>query len=149
MENEEKEVKTKKTITFKTILISVLSFIVVFTIISVMISGEKKDSSDGASEGYVKQSTGEFILRYYPLLYPDTFKIKTINYSKTSYKDEGYELWCTEGYFISESKVGLEIKTNYKVYMQYKFSDDKCHLLWLKIDNETYYGSYDNVKTLR
>ena len=126
----------------------------IITVISAIYSGgyntgeNNSGSSSGASKGYVKECTGEFILRYYPLLYPDTFKIKSIKYSKTSYKDDGYELWCTEGYFTSESKSGLEIKTNYKIYMQYKFSDDKCHILWLKIDNKTYYGSYDKVNEL-
>lgn len=146
---KEYEIPSKKTrvIIFVIIATIILSIICIGSINS-KDNDNKGDSDVGASEYYVKSCTEEFILRFYSLKYPDTFDLKTIEYSYTSYADLGYELWGAEGYFTAENAIGMEIKKNYKVYMQFKFSDNKCHALWVVVDGETCWGNSDRVSEL-
>ena len=120
---------------------------VIFVVVSCVDSSDESHSN-GASELYVKQCTEEFIQRFYNLKYPDTFKLKTIKYYKTAYESKGYDLWRTTGYFTAESSIGLEIKKDYSVYMQYKYDTDLCYALWVEIEDETYYGGSYKVDAL-
>ena len=131
--------------------IAAIVFLIAFIICIFIILGSNDNSSNkknGASTYYIESCTEEFILRFYSLKFPDTFKLDTIDYKKTSYTEDGYELWATTGYFTAENALGLRVKTTYTIFMQYKFSDDTCHALWVIIDDETYYGSSANVKAL-
>ena len=88
-----------------------------------------------------KQTAKGYILKYCNLSYPDTFKLKTCYCDKESYEEDGYEIWEFSGYFTCENTFGMEMNNNYKIYLKVSLNYGSDTLLWLVVDNETYYGS--------
>lgn len=128
--------------------IIVIICVIIFSIVIGVFVENKANNNRGASQYYIQECTKEFILKFYPLKYPNTMKLVTINYYNKTYKDEGYQIWCTEGYFTAENDIGLQVKKIYKIYMQFKFDTDKCYALYVLIDKNNYYGSLENVNKL-
>ncbi len=85
----------------------------------------------------LKYNTEKYLKEY--VSYPDTFELKTIYYNKCENKDEDdLELWKMTGYFEAESKVGLEVKSNYIVYIKFNKVNKKCMKYSVIIDNVKY-----------
>lgn len=73
------------------------------------------------------------------VLYPNTFKMKEMEcYRWNTEDEEGYEMWKTVGYFESESKVGLKVKSDYIVYLKYNKKTRDCKKLTVYIDGKIY-----------
>jgi len=137
-----------KPIPLKVFAIILLIFVIFFVILLKSSHGAILNTKNGASKLYIKYCTKTAILYNYShsLKFPDSFKLENIEYESTSYKDAGYELWVTTGYFTTEEKaVGIKEKTTYTIYMQYSFEEKECYCLLLIIDNKIYFGSYDNI----
>ena len=140
--------KPKELTPLKIFTIILLIVVIFFAILIKSTHGAILNTKNGASKLYIKYCTKTAILYNYShsLKFPDSFKLENIEYEITSYKDAGYELWVTTGYFTTEEKaVGIKEKTTYTIYMQYSFEEKECYCLLLIIDNKIYFGSYDNI----
>lgn len=120
----------------------VIGFFLLILVIGSICNANKTTDESGFSTKYhdyqIKTLTIKTIKHYYPLLYPDTFLLKTCTISKSLNK-EGFELWKVIGYFTAESKYGLEIKQDYLVSYRYYPSTDELKTFWVYIDGQTYY----------
>ena len=92
-----------------------------------------------AGKEYIEYCTKEFIKDY--LLYPNTFKLESIEYSCKRYDDEGYEIWQTKGYFTSENKFGMALNGSFAVKMKFVYEDDIAYKQLVIIDDEIRYVS--------
>jgi len=95
-------------------------FIIIPIVVLILIAVLFGESEKYNTETYAKYEVEDILKNY--VLYPDTLKIKTISYTKSKYEDKGKELWKCEGYFTAESKIGLEVKNSYTVFLVYTYS---------------------------
>ena len=96
-------------------IIFIISTILVLSCIYII---GKEDGEDKLNtKTYARLEVQEILKDY--VIYPDTLKIKTIEYYKSEDEEAGTELWKCQGYFVAESKIGLEVKNEYIVYITY------------------------------
>lgn len=144
--NTKKE-QIKKTVSKIAIVCICIVFIFLFIACSVSMFNQEPDKKN--STYYLKSYTEEFILNYYNLKFPDTFKLKTFECFYYEIPEEkGYMVYRTEGYFTAESSIGLEIKKTYNIYINYIFEENECYPLWVSVDGDTYYGGSYKVNPL-
>ena len=130
--------KKKKEVDIITTIISFLVFcgLIVFITFSVAQCG---DSDSGKIDIHQDIKSCTEICLKKNILYPDTFNLKTIQYYRWNTEDEeGYEMWKTVGYFTSESKAGLTIKSDYIVYIKYNKKTRQWKKLTVSIDGNLY-----------
>lgn len=137
IKNDEVQKENKK-VNIVTTIISFLVFcgLVVFITMSVAKCGTSDSDKINIHED-IRKCT-EICLKK-NILYPDTFNLKTIEFYRWNTEDEeGYEMWKTVGYFTSESKAGLTIKSDYIVYIKYNKETRQWKKLTVSIDGNLY-----------
>lgn len=113
----------------------VLAFLIIIPLVVLILIGALFGDSDKYNtETYAKYAVQDALENY--VLYPDTLKVKSIKYRKSINKEKGTELWVCEGYFTAESKIGLEVKYSYTVFLTYTNSTDKWTYSLVYIDGE-------------
>lgn len=130
--NKEKPVNKKK---------QIIGIIIVITIVLILIVVGVTNNKKGAEKAYIEYCTISAIKYYYPLKFPDTFELKTINYEFGEYEDRGYELWKTTGTFSAKNKLGLNVYSSYEVWLKFVYEEDKCYYLRVIVDGETLHNS--------
>lgn len=136
IENQNNKQKNKKLIG----IIGSISLVLAIVLLAIYFN-------DGSQKN-IKAYTKEYIIKYGNLKYPDTVKIESFDSEYESYKDEEYEIWKTTGRFTSENTLGMEVNGSYTMYIKYDTYLERCYPLWIIIDNNTVYGSRQNVDDL-
>ncbi len=143
-QKDEKKLSDSKRKEKLIIIFSIVGFLLAIgTLLFVASTVDLPKNTTGASKEYIEFATKDFLKQY--SYYPNTVKIKTIDYAKSSYKEEGYELWRTNGYFTAKNAFGMELKSTYVVYIIFKYDKDMAYKYKIYIDGKCCYD-YEALK---